>query len=123
MNIQRSTEELESALGDQLRSARLRSNISVADLAKHSGLSINAVRRLEMGDGATVTTLVRVIRALGRETWLDTFQPAITISPLQMLKSTKARQRSSSTRKKAGPSASALQAHAVPVHHTDRPAR
>lgn len=83
----------------QLRAARVRNNVSQAALAKQAGVAVTALRRLELGQGATVSTLVSVVRVLGRQTWLDSLQPAVTISPLQMLKSTRQRQRAGSPHK------------------------
>jgi hypothetical protein len=56
---------------------------------------LNAVKRLESGQGATVTSLIRVLRALGRSEWLGTLTPPVSISPLQMLKTKSPRQRAS----------------------------
>jgi len=65
---------------------------------------VTALRCLELGQGATVSTLVSVVHALGRQTWLDSLQPAVTISPpLQMLKSTRQRQRAGSPHKSKPP--------------------
>ena len=95
----RTSEELEAELGEQLRAARVRNNVSQATLAKQAGVAVTALRRLELGQGATVSTLVSVVRVLGRQTWLDSLQPAVTISPLQMLKSTRQRHRAGSPHK------------------------
>jgi transcriptional regulator with XRE-family HTH domain len=98
MSKRSTIEELEADLGEQLRAERLRSNLRQADLAKSAGISINTLRRLEAGDGSSVTALISVVKALGREAWLASFRPPVTISPLQMLKSTKTRQRAAGTR-------------------------
>jgi transcriptional regulator with XRE-family HTH domain len=95
----RTSEEMEADLGEQIRSARVRSNISQVALAKDAGVAVTALRRLELGQGATVSTLVSVIKALGQTRWLDALQPAVTISPLQMLKSARKRQRAGSPHK------------------------
>ena len=95
--------ELEGNLGEQLRAARVRSNVSQVMLAKQAGVAVTALRCLELGQGATVSTLVSVVRALGRQGWLDSFQPAVTISPLQMLKSKRQRQRAGSPHKTKPP--------------------
>ncbi len=88
-------EEWEAALGRQLRDLRLRQNINQRQLAERAGVALNVVKNLEVGKGATVKSLVKVLRTLGRIEWLDTLAPAVSISPLQMLKSKPLRQRAS----------------------------
>ena len=66
MHDHRTGAELEGDLGEQLRAARVRSNVSQVMLAKQAGVAVTALRRLELGQGATVSTLVSVVRALGR---------------------------------------------------------
>lgn len=73
-------------LGEQLRAQRLRINLTLEDVAKKTGLSINAVRRLESGEGSTLASFVAVLKALRRANWLQTLQPPVTINPLDMLK-------------------------------------
>lgn len=88
-------EEWEVTLGRQLRDLRLRQNIDQRQLAEQAGVALNVVKNLEAGKGATVKSLVKVLRALGRVEWLDALAPAVSISPLQMLKSKPSRQRAS----------------------------
>jgi transcriptional regulator with XRE-family HTH domain len=53
-------------LGQDLRNARLRRNISVADLAVRAGSSASSVTRLEKGDpGVAIGTLADVLVVLG----------------------------------------------------------
>ena len=88
-----STDELESTLGEQLRAVRLRRNLSQEDLATTAGMALGSLRNLEAGRGATVASQVSVVRALGLYDWLTSMQPAVTISPMQMLKAKQPRQR------------------------------
>jgi transcriptional regulator with XRE-family HTH domain len=92
------TDEWEAELGQHLRSLRLRQNIDQRQFAERAGVALNAVKRLEAGKGATVTSLVKVLRALGREDWFGTLAPQVTVSPLQLLKDKK------SVRQRASPS-------------------
>ena len=85
--------EWEVELGKQLRALRLRQNIDQRKLAERAGAALNAVKNLEAGKGASLTSLVKVLRTLGRADWLSTLAPAVSISPLQMLKAKHARQR------------------------------
>ncbi|QKO20912.1 helix-turn-helix transcriptional regulator [Rhodoferax sp. BAB1] len=90
--------ELEVTLGEQIRAARLLRNLSQEALARDAGVSRTAVRNLEGGKGATVETLVRVLKAMERTDWISMLQPTVTISPLQMLKSISPRQRARASR-------------------------
>jgi transcriptional regulator with XRE-family HTH domain len=83
----------ERTLGQQLRDQRLRMNIDQLQLAKQAGVALNAVKNLESGKGATLSSLVKVLRALGRVEWLSSLAPPVSISPMQVLKAKKTRQR------------------------------
>lgn len=95
------TEEWEAELGRHLRELRLRQNLDQRRLAEQAGVALNAVKNLEAGKGATVASLAKVLRALGKADWLDSLAPAVSVSPLQMLKAKPLRQRASRAR---GPS-------------------
>ncbi|NCT98719.1 MAG: helix-turn-helix domain-containing protein [Comamonadaceae bacterium] len=95
MQSTHTTEELLLELGEQLRSQRLRMNLTLEDVAKDAGVSINVVRRLELGEGATLGSFVSVLRVLGRADWLATLKPPVTINPLDMLRQGAQRQRAS----------------------------
>jgi transcriptional regulator with XRE-family HTH domain len=88
------TDEWEAELGRHLRELRLRQNIDQRQLAERAAVALNAVKNLERGKG-TITSLVKVLRALGREEWLNSLAPQVSISPLQALKSKPVRQRAS----------------------------
>lgn len=91
--------EWEEELGDQIRKSRLRDNISQIKLAETAGVGLSALKNLEGGNGATLKTLIKVMRALGRTDWLEAIAPTFTISPLQMAKSKRPKMRASSPRK------------------------
>jgi transcriptional regulator with XRE-family HTH domain len=95
MTIYKTPEEWEAELGQQLRDLRLRQNINQRQLAEQAGVALNAVKNLEAGKGATITSLVKVLRALGRANWLGALAPTVSVSPLRMLKSKPVRQRAS----------------------------
>jgi transcriptional regulator with XRE-family HTH domain len=88
-------EEVEVKFGQQLRDLRLRRNINQRQLAEQAGVALNAVKNLENGKGATLTSLVKVLRSLDRAEWLETLAPTVGISPMQMLKAKQPRQRAS----------------------------
>lgn len=95
MTLPRTTEEIMVEFGKQLRDLRLRRNIDQRTLAEQAGVALNALKNLECGKGATVASLVKVLRTLGRADWLDTLAPAVSISPLQLAKLKHPRQRAS----------------------------
>jgi transcriptional regulator with XRE-family HTH domain len=99
MNPSNTTEELLRDLGEQLRSQRLRMNLTLDDVARGAGVSMNVVRRLEAGDGSTLASFVAVLKVLGRADWLATLQPPVTIDPLDMLRQRTPRQRAYRPRK------------------------
>jgi hypothetical protein len=70
-------------------------------LAQRAGIALNAVKHLETGKGATLRSLAQALRVLDRLDWLQALAPTVTISPVQMLKARKPRQRAS--RKKSTP--------------------
>ena len=98
MEIAVTTEEIEVEFGRQLRDLRLRRNVNQRQLAEQAGVALNAVKNLENGKGATLTSLVKVLRRLGRVDWLKTLAPTVGISPMQMLKAKQPRQRASKTK-------------------------
>jgi transcriptional regulator with XRE-family HTH domain len=86
---QLSTEEWESAVGTQFRALRLAAGLDQAGLAERADISIGALRNLERGSGSTLRTLIRVARSLDREAWLQGIAPLPTVSPIEVLRSTK----------------------------------
>ena len=98
MQSSKTPEEMEIEFGQQLRDLRLRRNIDQRQLAEQAGVALNAVKNLENGRGATLTSLVKVLRSLGRADWLETLAPTVGISPMQMLKAKQPRQRASKTK-------------------------
>jgi transcriptional regulator with XRE-family HTH domain len=69
-----------------LRCERVRQRLRQADVAANAGIALTAVRRLELGSGATVHTLAAVVRALGKTGWWDSLAPAIGVDPMEMLR-------------------------------------
>jgi len=90
--------EWEAKLGSQIRSLRLRLDLDQKELARQAGIALNAVKNLETGKGATLRSLIQVVRVLNRTDWLGTLAPTVSISPVQMLKTKMPRQRASPRR-------------------------
>jgi len=91
-------EEMEAGLGEKLKALRLSRDLDQQTLAERAGVSVRALRSLEAGKGSTLKTLVGVLRALGRQTWLDTIAPVATINPLTLTRAAQPRQRASRRR-------------------------
>ena len=94
-------DEWETELGRQVRTLRLRQNIDQCELARRAGIALNAVKHLESGQGATLRSLARVLRALNRSDWIRALAPAVSISPVQMLKAKAPRRRASRKKRPA----------------------
>ena len=88
-------EELEATLGENIKTLRLQKNIARHRLCDAAGISQSALRHLEAGEGATIKTLVRVVRALNKQDWLAALAPEVSINPLSMVRSKSVRQRAS----------------------------
>lgn len=99
-----SPDEWEAELGKQVRALRLRQNINQRQLAERAGIALNAVKHLETGNGATLSSLVKVLRALNSVDWLRALAPTVSISPVQMLKAKAPRRRASNKSHKKKPS-------------------
>ena len=85
--------ELQSSLGEQLRSLRIAKNLDQRTTAEKAGLSEKALRNLEAGRGSTVESLLRVVRALDSLEGIEMLAPKPSVNPLALLRSKKARRR------------------------------
>lgn len=90
-------EEQEQRLGAQVRERRLRRNRTVAEVAADAGVAPKTLQNLELGRGSSLATLVKVLRALDAEEWLDTLTPPEPVSPIAILEAA----RRSSPRRRA----------------------
>jgi len=88
--VRRTTREWLEELGNEVRVLRIRSRVTQEELARRAGLGLSALKHLESGAGANLTTLVKVVRALGAESWLAALAPPApvepAVSPMQMLR-------------------------------------
>lgn len=98
--VNQTPEEIEVALGENLRRLRINKNLEQKIVAERAGVSLRTLRNLESGNGSSLHTLIRVLRVLGRESWLATIAPIATIDPLMMTRYALPRQRASKPRKK-----------------------
>ncbi|CAN5581080.1 hypothetical protein BH24ACT5_BH24ACT5_00840 [soil metagenome] len=86
MEVIRSTKEWERQLGKDLRRERIAGGSTMQEVANRANLSVGALRNLEHGRGATVGTLIRVLRALDRTDWLESLASDVDVSPMEMLR-------------------------------------
>ncbi|WP_434716267.1 helix-turn-helix transcriptional regulator [Paraburkholderia sp. A3RO-2L] len=100
MSVSQTVDEMEADLGEKLKRLRLNKNLDQKTLAARAGVSVRALRNLESGAGSTVKTLMSVLRALGRESWLQTVAPVPTINPLTL--TSRAAQRLRATARSTG---------------------
>lgn len=102
MNEISNPEELALAIGENIRALRLQKNLTQDALAAQAGVSKTALRHLECGQGANLATLIRVVRALDKQEWLQSLAPRITINPLHMARTRAARQRARAKKRNHG---------------------
>jgi transcriptional regulator with XRE-family HTH domain len=77
---------VEAEIGRRLESARLAANVSQAELAAEAGVSRRTITRLESGEGVSVNTLIRVLRALGLGDRLAALLPEAEVSPIDRVR-------------------------------------
>ena len=81
-------------LGRRLERTRLDANMTQRQLADHAGIGKATLERLEAGEGAQMTTFIRVLRALGLVDVLDDLIPERRgPSPLEVVTRRQQRQR------------------------------
>lgn len=92
MPVSRTTLEWQIALGQSLRDARLARRLDQETLATMADVSTRALRNLEAGQGSSLSTLIKTVRALGREEWLDALdERSDAPSPLELLRRSQGR--------------------------------
>lgn len=74
----------EAEFGAQIRRARLLADIDQRALAAAANISPGTLISLESGKGSSLRTLIKVLRVLGRDDWLETLEPAPTVSPIAL---------------------------------------
>ena len=79
-------DEVLKELGARLRTYRLQMNLSQETLAVRAGVNRTTIRDAELGKDFQLSTLVKLLRALGRLGDLDALLPAPSVSPIQLMK-------------------------------------
>jgi transcriptional regulator with XRE-family HTH domain len=81
------TDNWEQRFGVEVRRLRQRQDLTQGELAERANVSISSIKYLETGKGSSLSTLVRVAKALGRTEWLASFTPPeSTVSPMALLR-------------------------------------
>ena len=79
--------ECEEQFGNAVRRLRQARRFTQVELAQRANVSLSALKNLERGGGSSLSSVVRVARALGRAEWLDSFAPTESaFSPMGMLR-------------------------------------
>ena len=77
--------EILARLGERLRTLRKARKLTAQETARRAGLDRTTVHRAEAGDNATLLTLVRLLRVLGRLEALEDFLAPPEVSPLELI--------------------------------------
>lgn len=94
----RTTEEWEDFVGKELKTQRLRQNLSQEEVARRAEIGVATLVRLEAGKGSSLQTFISVLKVLKLDDWLEQLAPQASISPLQIKQLGKMRQRAARSR-------------------------
>lgn len=86
IEAQNSDETILRELGSRLARTRLERNVSQEELAREAGVAKTTVERIEGGREVRLTSLVRILRALGQLDVLDRLIPEPLPSPLERVR-------------------------------------
>jgi transcriptional regulator with XRE-family HTH domain len=84
-------DEIQFDFGQRIRKLRLSKNLDQQTIALQAGISVGA----ESGAGATIKTLIAVLRVLGHLDGLLAIAPMPTLDPLTITRTANARERAS----------------------------
>jgi len=87
------SEQWERFIGKQIKTLRIRKELTQSELAERSGLSLASIANIEQGKGSSLKTLVSILNVLGETAWLESLAPEVEISPIQLVELGKERQR------------------------------
>jgi transcriptional regulator with XRE-family HTH domain len=79
------SQELEVTLGRNVRSLRIAKRLTQSDLAELANVSVGALKGLERAKGSSLATLVKVLHALGNDTWVTQLVPSTSFNPLALI--------------------------------------
>jgi len=77
----------EKMIGDTIRKLRIRKKWPLEEVAARANLSPVSVRALELGRGSTLTTMLKVLKAIDESGFiLDWAEKSNVLSPMQALR-------------------------------------
>ena len=80
----------EKMIGETIRRLRIRKGLALEDAATKASLSPISVRALELGRGSTLSTMLKVLKAIDETGFiLDWVEKSNEISPMQALRSSR----------------------------------
>ncbi|MCL2163072.1 MAG: helix-turn-helix domain-containing protein [Oscillospiraceae bacterium] len=80
----------EKKIGETIRRLRIRKELPLEDVAARASLSPISVRALERGRGSTLSTMLKVLKAIDETGFiLDWAEKSKEISPLQALRNSR----------------------------------
>ena len=92
MPVTKTTDEWQRAIGAWLRESRLSRELDQQTVARLADISTRSLRNLEAGEGSSLRTLIKTVRALGREGWLEQLDEGTgEPSPLELLRAARNR--------------------------------
>lgn len=96
-----SNEQALGEIGSRIRSARIETPLTQAELAKRAGVSLSTVAKLERGEDVRFSSVLDVLRALGMLGAVDSLVPQVLARPSDLARAGKPRQRARSAAKGA----------------------
>lgn len=81
--------EVLEEVGDRLKALREARGLTQTEAAERAGVGRHTLYRAEHGDNPTLQTLVRLLRAYGRLSALESFIPRPEVSPMARLRERK----------------------------------
>lgn len=87
-------QELEENLGRNVRSQRIAKRLTQTDLAELANISVGALKSLERAKGSSLSTLVKVLHALGNDAWVAQLAPTAMFNPLALVEDRRSARRS-----------------------------
>ena len=80
------SKQIEIYLCNQIKNCRLGLNITQVHLASEAGVDVRTIRRLELGEGVSFDTFIRVLKALKLQENLNHLLPDFSIRPIDRVR-------------------------------------
>lgn len=91
--ITQKVHDLVAEVGENLKSTRLRKNLTQQELSVLAGISLGCLKAIEAGQGASFKSVAAMAMALGETRWILAMSPPGTVNPLTMTSTRKPRLR------------------------------